>query len=41
MEGKLEFYVKNSHVHPEFESSFHKNEILSLLENFNVLADKV
>ena len=38
MQGKLEFYMKNSHIHPEMENS---KEISGFLENFNVLADKV
>jgi len=42
MQGKLEFYMKNSNIHPEIsERDFQTKEISGLLENFNVLADKV
>lgn len=41
MEGKLDFYIKNSPVQPDFDNSSQKKEILGLLENFNDFADKV
>lgn len=38
IENQLEFYKNNSPVHPKNEITYDKKEIL---ENFNVLADKV